>query len=72
MFLKNVTCRLLEVATQRDCLEELFCFAIMWLLTEMTVSSLLVARKGHYNFFFFFFLFLLKLSRDNSNLSRDN
>ena len=26
----------------------------------------MVARKGHYNF-----LFLLKLSRDNSNLSRD-
>ena len=26
-----------------------------------------VARKGHYNFFL-----LLKLSRDNSNLSRDN
>ena len=30
MFLKKYTCRL-EVATQRDCLEELFCFAIMWL-----------------------------------------
>ena len=41
-------------------------FSLFFLFFRLWFDFCMVARKGHYNF-----LFLLKLSRDNSNLSRD-